>query len=289
MSNRKPHIYAYCDAGSKWEVPHKTDVPFKETISLITGSLSEDSVHVATIGTPRDQLAGARLLFTFEIGGEQYTVFRNVDANLVLVPVAYVYTTVSASECECSYVTIGVSLVVNSNKTNVEMYVFENPKSTTVKLLELAVVELGSPLFTMTGATAIASGKAGAVPVPDAGDQDKVLHGDGTWRNAETIITETPVSVVAPTAVNLTASRIFYYVSSDMENISVTYDSLPNGWVGFLTIYNISGASFSSDVMATKSINGVAQSAVGNISGCINIVLFKYGGSNKLQWFLFKS
>lgn len=289
MSNRKPHIYAYCDAGSKWEVPHKTDVPFKETISLITGSLSEDSVQVATIGTPRDQLTGERMLLTFEIQGEQYTVFRNIDANLVLVPVAYVYTTVNTSECKCSYVTIGVSFVVNNDKTNVEMYVFENPQSVTVKLLELAVVELGSPVFAMTGATAISDGKTGTVPAPTSGDIDKVLHGDGTWRNAATIHTETPVSVEAPTAVNLTASRIFYYVSSDMENISVTYDDLPNGWVGFLTVYNIMGASFSSDVMATKSINGVAQTAVGNITGCINIVLFKYGGSTKLQWFLFKS
>ena len=99
-----------------------------------------------------------------------------------------------------------------------------------------------------------------------------------------------PVSVEAPTAVNLTASRIFYHVSSDMETISVTYDDLPNGWVGFLTIYNITGASFSSDVMETTSINGVTQTALGNMSGvCIPIVLFKYGGSTILQWFVFKS
>lgn len=149
----------------------------------------------------------------------------------------------------------------------------------------------GKTLDTMIGATDTEAGSSGTVPVPDAGEQDKVLHGDGTWRTPESTFTAdiTPVSVKAPTAVNLTADKIFYYVSSDMENISVTYDSLPNGWVGFLTIYNIMGASFSSDVMATKSINGVAQSAVGNISGCINIALFKYGGSNKLQWFVFKS
>lgn len=34
----------------------------------------------------------------------------------------------------------------------------------------------------MTGATASTPGAHGLVPAPDAGDQDKVLHGDGTWR-----------------------------------------------------------------------------------------------------------
>lgn len=34
----------------------------------------------------------------------------------------------------------------------------------------------------MTGATASAAGTHGLVPAPAAGDQDKVLHGDGTWK-----------------------------------------------------------------------------------------------------------
>ena len=36
----------------------------------------------------------------------------------------------------------------------------------------------------MQGATAGAAGKAGAVPAPSAGDQNKVLKGDGTWGEA---------------------------------------------------------------------------------------------------------
>lgn len=38
---------------------------------------------------------------------------------------------------------------------------------------------------TMTGATAAAAGEAGFVPAPAAGDQDKVLRGDGTWKEIE--------------------------------------------------------------------------------------------------------
>jgi len=36
----------------------------------------------------------------------------------------------------------------------------------------------------MIGATATANGARGAAPQPNLGDQDKVLHGDGTWRSA---------------------------------------------------------------------------------------------------------
>lgn len=150
----------------------------------------------------------------------------------------------------------------------------------------------GKTLDTMIGATDTEAGSSGTVPVPDAGDQDKVLHGDGTWRTPESTFTAdiTPVSVKAPTAVNLTANKIFYYVMADMDTVSVTYDSLPNGWVGFLTIYNLGGYSFSSTAMATTSINGVTQTALGDMSGsCISMVIFKYGGSRVLRWFVFKS
>jgi hypothetical protein len=36
----------------------------------------------------------------------------------------------------------------------------------------------------MTGATASTDGASGLVPAPAAGDQDKVLRGDGTWGDA---------------------------------------------------------------------------------------------------------
>lgn len=38
------------------------------------------------------------------------------------------------------------------------------------------------PVDVMVGASSSAAGSSGKVPAPSAGDQDKVLHGDGSWR-----------------------------------------------------------------------------------------------------------
>lgn len=35
----------------------------------------------------------------------------------------------------------------------------------------------------MKGATATENGEAGFVPAPIAGDENKMLHGDGSWKN----------------------------------------------------------------------------------------------------------
>ena len=43
--------------------------------------------------------------------------------------------------------------------------------------------------YTMTGATSMAAGKAGLVPAPAAGEQDKYLRGDGTWQTPTSINT----------------------------------------------------------------------------------------------------
>ena len=41
-----------------------------------------------------------------------------------------------------------------------------------------------------TGATASVAGVSGLVPAPSAGDQEKVLHGDGTWKNTTAKLVE---------------------------------------------------------------------------------------------------
>lgn len=43
-------------------------------------------------------------------------------------------------------------------------------------------LDAGGAASDMTGATASTPGTHGLVPAPAAGDQDKVLHGDGTWK-----------------------------------------------------------------------------------------------------------
>ena len=62
------------------------------------------------------------------------------------------------------------------------------------------VAEILNKPTAMTGATAETAGKQGFVPVPEAGDQNKVLKGDGTWgtiasRNiGETVFSLLPLS-----------------------------------------------------------------------------------------------
>lgn len=49
----------------------------------------------------------------------------------------------------------------------------------------VVVHEEGNRVAPMTGASAADGGKPGTVPAPSAGQQDAVLHGDGTWRKVE--------------------------------------------------------------------------------------------------------
>lgn len=55
---------------------------------------------------------------------------------------------------------------------------------------------------TMTGASSGTAGAKGLVPAPAAGDQDKVLHGDGSWRadkDTDTLAGLTDTSISSPT------------------------------------------------------------------------------------------
>lgn len=50
----------------------------------------------------------------------------------------------------------------------------------------------------MQGATATENGKGGTVPTPVTGDENKVLHGDGSWRSnliVETLSTASGIEI----------------------------------------------------------------------------------------------
>ena len=51
-------------------------------------------------------------------------------------------------------------------------------------------MQLQPLLSDFTGATAITAGLSGKVPAPAAGDQNKVLHGDGTWKDTTAKLVE---------------------------------------------------------------------------------------------------
>lgn len=77
----------------------------------------------------------------------------------------------------------------------------------------------------MTGATATAAGAPGLVPAPAAGEQDMVLHGDGTWREAE--------AGGADISLGVTSAEV-----GDILRVSAVDDNgMPTAWeaVGFET------------------------------------------------------
>lgn len=90
-------------------------------------------------------------------------------------------------------------------------YAFDGSTAKTVNLKAGANVSLtagtGSVTFSATdttysafgGAAESAAGTPGLVPAPSAGDQDKVLSGDGTWRYASSLPVGSIVMYAAPT------------------------------------------------------------------------------------------
>lgn len=59
-----------------------------------------------------------------------------------------------------------------------------------ISIDDTVVAELADIPGVMVGATSSTPGVGGTVPAPAAGDQDKVLHGDGTWKDASAKLVE---------------------------------------------------------------------------------------------------
>ena len=83
----------------------------------------------------------------------------------------------------------------------------------------------------MTGATAEAAGTSGFVPVPAAGDEDKVLKGDGTWGEVdlEGIVTE--LNGKADKDLSNISENIAYIVDSYHDDEGNWYRKWSDGWV----------------------------------------------------------
>lgn len=82
----------------------------------------------------------------------------------------YVYTSEDGTQTKFSTADVVTTLVDNGDGTFT--YTSEDGTQTTLDLSDIVMV----------GATATADGAQGDVPQPVAGEQDFVLHGDGTWR-----------------------------------------------------------------------------------------------------------
>lgn len=71
---------------------------------------------------------------------------------------------------------------INNGVYEINIATFDVDTSTISNLVNLDVTV--APMGNMEGATAGTDGKGGYVPAPQAGDEDKVLRGDGTWGSA---------------------------------------------------------------------------------------------------------
>lgn len=96
----------------------------------------------------------------------------------------------------------------------------------------------------MTGATSIADGDHGLVPKPLAGDQDKVLGGDATWKTVETTPTQN--------SKNPASSGALYSVNEALSNEVVTRSA--NGAHNLLP--NTAGDKVDNGVTFTVNDNG---------------------------------
>ena len=98
-----------------------------------------------------------------------------------------------------------------------------------------------------TGATALADGTYGLVTKPLAGDQDKVLHGDGTWREVQGGSSEIVTSIIENTT-----NFVTKYNSSQTVGWSqggLVYGCTDNSNVGAQAVYN---QPISSDVKKVR-------------------------------------
>lgn len=71
---------------------------------------------------------------------------------------------------------------INNGVYEINIATFDVDTSTISNLVNLDVTV--APMGDMEGATSALDGKGGYVPAPQAGDEDKVLRGDGTWGTA---------------------------------------------------------------------------------------------------------
>jgi len=135
---------------------------------------------------------------------------------------------------------------------------------------------------TMTGADASTAGTAGLVPAPAAGDQAKVLKGDGTWANEQDISGKADKASGATagnfaglvSGGNIADSNVkpadFFYIESSASTASRAYSKgdyiLVNGTFSQATADISAGGSFTpvNLIPAQAALNGIMAAVVTN-------------------------
>ena len=107
------------------------------------------------------------------------------------------------------------------NKMSAEQYK-EAKEAGALSNTELYFVrEDADSVQTMTPATAEAGGAKGLVPAPAAGQQDMVLHGDGTWRGGED-----KWELLADVTIEEAVNNFDYAFDSPQKKLKVIVDSV---------------------------------------------------------------
>lgn len=144
-----------------------------------------------------EMTADAEVMYTSSGGGGVVTITKNADGSYTcshtpaeiaeMSQTGAVVAAVSFADNDSLIflLMIGVSYDIAMFSTTV----FEGGDINVVTVLvsddEVVVQDDANRVAPMTGASAADGGKPGTVPAPSAGQQDAVLHGDGTWRKVE--------------------------------------------------------------------------------------------------------
>lgn len=121
---------------------------------------------------------------------------------------------------------------------------------------------------TMTGATATTDGTSGLVPVPQAGDQNKFLRGDGTWADPTAAIQTTVNTLVGQDAGQSVREIVTSEITNLVNGAPATFDTLGEiyDWINSHdTIMDVTEA--------TSRLEAVETAVFGNnddVNGLIN-------------------
>ena len=114
----------------------------------------------------------------------------------------------------------------------------------------------------MSGATAGSAGTAGLVPAPSAGDQNKVLYGDGTWRTpADTQYTATKGTVgSASEGVDVDLDEITSWDAGATPTLGtdIDADEIDSWSGGALPVFTVNGetVTYTAGVLPTLTYTG---------------------------------
>ncbi len=120
----------------------------------------------------------------------------------------------------------------------------------------------------MTGATSSVAGTSGLVPAPAAGDDEKVLMGDGTWHTLPPSGSSDIITVTG------TVTNVSGAYSGTISNANVTEDMMP------VRVVIGNRAAFLDEDLQVTCNNGSVSLACSSVSGTSTITIYVFGSQD---------